>query len=92
MSPARELRSARGSYARRVRLEARAYPMLARHSLRRSSSERTCVSIMSCNACVPLLDNSADAFLSKFWRQSRIARWRLSESLSAPTPDAPEVF
>src|SRR5450631_3066900 len=49
------------------------YLILAKHSFRRSSSERTCVSMASCNASVPLLDNSADAFLSRFCFQSRIA-------------------
>src|SRR5258707_4244300 len=33
-------------------------PILAKHSFRRSSSERTCASMASCNAAVPLLDNS----------------------------------
>src|SRR6266403_398100 len=49
------------------------YLILAKHSFRRSSSERTCVSMASCNAAVPLLDNSAEAFLSRFCLQSRIA-------------------
>jgi len=49
------------------------YLILARHSFRRSSSERTCVSMASCNACVPLSDNSAEAVLSRFCFQSRIA-------------------
>src|SRR5258707_13245651 len=48
-------------------------PILAKHSFRRSSSERTCASMASCNAAVPLLDNSAEAFLSRFCFQSRIA-------------------
>src|ERR1700733_2408803 len=49
------------------------YLILATHSFRRSSSERTCVSMVSCNGSVPLLDNSAEAFLSRFCFQSRIA-------------------
>src|SRR5712675_2848714 len=49
------------------------YLILAKHSFRRSSSKRTCASMASCNAAVPLLDNSADAFLSRFCFQSRIA-------------------
>src|ERR1700716_4220225 len=49
------------------------YLILARHSFRRSSSKRTCVSMASCNASAPLLDNSAEAFLSRFCFQSRIA-------------------
>src|SRR5262249_33833200 len=49
------------------------YLIFARHSFRRSSSERTCVSIVSCSALMPLLDNSADAFLSRFCLQSRMA-------------------
>jgi hypothetical protein len=48
-------------------------PVLAKHSFRRSSSERTCASMASCNANAPLLDNSAEAFLSRFCFQSRIA-------------------
>src|SRR3981189_303334 len=47
--------------------------ILAKHSFRRSSSKRTCASMASCNAAVPLLDNSAEAFLSRFCFQSRIA-------------------
>src|SRR5215470_1448014 len=47
--------------------------MLAKHSFRRSSSDRTCVSMASCNAAVPLLDNSAEALRSRFCFQSRIA-------------------
>jgi hypothetical protein len=38
------------------------YLIFAKHSFRRSSSERSCVSMASCNASVPLLDNSAEAF------------------------------
>jgi hypothetical protein len=53
--------------------DAPGYLILARHSFRRSSSERTCVSMASCNAVVPLLDNSAEAFRSRFCFQSRIA-------------------
>jgi hypothetical protein len=49
------------------------YLILAKHSFRRSSSKRTCASMASCNAAVPLLDNSAEAFLSRFSFQSRIA-------------------
>jgi hypothetical protein len=49
------------------------YLILAKHSVRRSSSERTCASMVFCNASVPLLDNSAEAFLSRFCFQSRIA-------------------
>jgi hypothetical protein len=49
------------------------YLILAKHSFRRSSSERTCASMVFCNASVPLLDNSAEAFLSRFCFQSRIA-------------------
>ena len=49
------------------------YLILAKHSFRRSSSKRTCASMASCNAAVPLLDNSAEAFLSRFCFQSRIA-------------------
>jgi hypothetical protein len=49
------------------------YLVLVKHSFRRSSSKRTCVSMASCNASVPLLDNSAEAFLSRFCFQSRIA-------------------
>src|ERR1700730_14360062 len=58
---------------RGVRAAGLSYLILAKHSLRRSSSERTCVSMVFCNASVPLLDNSAEAFLSKFCFQSRIA-------------------
>src|SRR6266851_4428373 len=57
----------------RCRRNSRCYLILAKHSFRRSSSERTCVSMASCNASVPLLDNSAEAFLSRFCFQSRIA-------------------
>src|ERR1700730_5266321 len=49
------------------------YLILAKHSFRRSSSERTCVSMVSCNARVPLSDNSAEAVLSRFCFQSQIA-------------------
>src|SRR4030088_2377640 len=49
------------------------YLIIAKHSFRRSSSKRTCDSMASCNASVPLLDNSAEAFLSRFCFQSRIA-------------------
>ena len=34
------------------------YLILTKHSLRRSSSERTCESMTVCNAVVPLLENS----------------------------------
>ena len=69
----------RSSSARRFRDLVRAYEgelsylILAKHSVRRSSSERTCPSMVFCNASVPLLDNSAEAFLSRFCFQSRIA-------------------
>src|ERR1700680_322427 len=59
--------------ATRCRCNSRCYLILAKHSFSRSSSERTCVSMVSCNARVPLLDNSAEAFLSRFCFQSRIA-------------------
>ena len=49
------------------------YLILVKQSFSRSISELTCVSIVSCNASVPLLDNSAEAFLSRFSFQSRIA-------------------
>ena len=49
------------------------YLILAKHSFMCSSSERTCASMVFCNASVPLLDNSAEAFLSRFCFQSRIA-------------------
>src|ERR1700704_4641417 len=49
------------------------YLILAKHSFRRSSSKRTCASMASCNAAVPLLDNSAEALRSRFCFQSRIA-------------------
>jgi hypothetical protein len=49
------------------------YLILAKHSFRRSSSVRICVSMASCSAAEPLLDNSAEAFLSRFCLQSRIA-------------------
>ena len=49
------------------------YLILAKHSFRRSSSERTCVSMVFCSASVPLLDNSVEAFLSRFCFQSLIA-------------------
>jgi hypothetical protein len=48
------------------------YLILAKHSFRRSSSKRTCDSMASCSAAVPLLENSAEAFLSRFCFQSRI--------------------
>jgi hypothetical protein len=51
----------------------RAAMILAKHSFRRSSSERTCNSMAVCSAAVPLLENSAEAFLSRFCFQSRIA-------------------
>ena len=38
------------------------YLILAKHSFMRSSSKRTCASMASCNAAVPLLDNSAEPF------------------------------
>ena len=56
-----------------VALPARRYLILAKHSFSRSRSELTWVSMASCNASVPLLDNSAEAFLSRFCFQSRIA-------------------
>ena len=49
------------------------YLILAKHSFSRSSSTRICDSMAPCNATEPLLNNSPDAFLSKFSRQSRIA-------------------
>ena len=49
------------------------YLILARHSFRRSSSRRTWDSMASCSAAMPLLENSAEAFLSRFCFQSRIA-------------------
>src|SRR6516164_5304327 len=49
------------------------YLTLAKHSFSRSSSERTCDSMAPCSATVPLLNNSPEAFLSKFSLQSRIA-------------------
>ena len=49
------------------------YLILAKHSFRRSSSERTCVSMVFCSASVPLLENSVEAFLSRFCFQSLIA-------------------
>src|SRR5690349_15374475 len=49
------------------------YLILARHSLSFSSSERTCESRTLCSAAMPLLENSAEAFLSRFCCQSRIA-------------------
>src|SRR4029078_4621452 len=51
----------------------RGYLILAKHSFRRSSSRRTCDSMASCRAAVPLLENSGEAFLSRFCFQSRIA-------------------
>jgi hypothetical protein len=62
--------------ATRCRRNSRWYLILAKHSFRRSSSERTCVSMAFCNASVPLPDNSAEALLSRFCFQSRIACWR----------------
>jgi hypothetical protein len=56
-----------------VRAAGLSYLILAKHSFRRSSSNRTCASMASCNAAVPLLDNSVEAFLSRFCFQSRIA-------------------
>jgi hypothetical protein len=49
------------------------YLILAKHSFRRSSSERTCETSAFCSAAVPLLKNSPEAFLSRFCCQSRIA-------------------
>ena len=51
----------------------RRYLILLKQSFSRSISELTWVSIVPCNASVPLLDNSAEAFLSRFSFQSRIA-------------------
>ena len=52
----------------------RRYLILATtHSFRRSSSKRTCDSVADCSAAVPLLENSVEAFLSRFCFQSRIA-------------------
>src|SRR5215471_5579936 len=51
----------------------RRYLILAKHSFRRSSSVRICVSMASCSATEPLLDSSAEALLSRFCLQSRIA-------------------
>src|ERR1700730_15777289 len=72
----RELGDIFAGILERDKLAARAglsYLILAKHSFRRSSSKRTCDSMASCNASVPLLDNSAEAFLSRFCFQSRIA-------------------
>jgi hypothetical protein len=55
------------------RAAALGYLILAKHSFRRSSSERTCESMTVCNAVVPLLENSAETFLSRFCCQSRVA-------------------
>ena len=49
------------------------YLILARHSFNLSRSERTCESMTLCSAAMPLLENSAEAFLSRFCCQSRIA-------------------
>ena len=49
------------------------YLILAKHSFTRSSSERTCETSAFCNAAMPLLKNSPEAFLSRFCCQSRIA-------------------
>jgi hypothetical protein len=51
----------------------RHYLILAKHSFSRSSSKRTCDSMALCNATAPLLNNSPEAFLSKFSFHSRIA-------------------
>ena len=48
------------------------YLILAKHSFMCSSSKRTCASMASCNAAVPLLDNSAEPFC-EFCFQSRTA-------------------
>ena len=61
------------TWVRQSSRNSRRYLILAKHSFRRSSSERTWVSMASCNASVPLLANSAEAFLSRFCFQSRIA-------------------
>ena len=58
--------------ATRFRRNPRCYLILATHSFRRSSSERTCVSMASCNASVPLL--------GQFCR-------RLSVQILLPIPD-----
>src|SRR5438094_10395892 len=42
------------------------YLILAKHSFRRSSSERTCVSMVFCSACVPLLEISVESYLFIF--------------------------
>ncbi len=67
----------------------RRYLILAKHSFRRSSSKRTCDSMAVCSAAVPLLENSAEAFLSRFCFQSRIASlvafWA-SDAAGPPTP------
>src|SRR6266852_5182839 len=60
----------RGHGARRG---GRCYLILAKHSFWRSSSKRTCDSMAVSSAAVPLLENSAEAFLSRFCFQSRIA-------------------
>src|SRR5215831_19964913 len=49
------------------------YLILAKHSFNRSSSARTCDSMAPCNATEPLLNNSPEAFLSKFSLHSRSA-------------------
>jgi hypothetical protein len=46
---------------------------LIKQSFSRTSSERTCETMASCSAVVPLLENSAEAFLSRLCCQSRIA-------------------
>jgi len=58
---------------RGVGADERGYLILARHSFRRSSSKRTWDSMASCSAAMPLLENSVEAFLSRFCLQSRIA-------------------
>jgi hypothetical protein len=74
--------------ATRCRRNSRCYLILAKHSFRRSSSERTCVSMASRNASVPPLENSAEAFLSRFCFQSRIAclvaLWAFCHALCGP--------
>jgi hypothetical protein len=51
----------------------RRYLILVKQSFSRSISELTCVSMVFCNASVPLFENSAEAFLSRFSFQSRTA-------------------
>src|SRR5258708_38476809 len=62
-----------GGALRGIRPAGLSYLILAKHSFRRSSSNRTCDSMAVCSAAVPLLENSAEAFLSRFCFQSRIA-------------------